>query len=87
MTATTAATTQPITMLRLPTVLQRRGRQKSAHHNDVREGLWTKPVKPGRRMSLWPESEVNQLLAAEIAGATAEQVKELVRRKRPGTPP
>lgn len=79
MTQTTTPV-QPISLLRLPAVLQRRGRQKSQHAEDVRDGVFTKPIKPSSRLALWPAHEVDQLVAAEVAGATPDQVRDLVKK-------
>ena len=69
-----------VTMLRNPAVLKRRGRGRSAHHDDIRAGLFVKPVLIGARSVATPDYEVDALIAARIAGATDDQVRALVRQ-------
>lgn len=45
----------------------------------IRVGLWTQPVKIGERSSGWPSEEVQAINAARIAGASDEQIRELVK--------
>lgn len=44
----------------------------------IRAGLWTTPVKIGERSSGWPSDEVTAINAARIAGASDDQIRELV---------
>ncbi|WP_342128528.1 helix-turn-helix transcriptional regulator [Hydrogenophaga sp. OTU3427] len=46
----------------------------------IRVGLWTQPVKIGERSSGWPDDEVKAINAARIAGASDEQIRELVKQ-------
>ncbi len=46
----------------------------------IRDGLWTQPVKIGERSSGWPDDEVKAINAARIAGASDEQIRELVKQ-------
>lgn len=46
----------------------------------IRDGLWTQPVKIGERSSGWPSEEVTAINAARIAGASDEQIRELVKQ-------
>lgn len=63
---------------RLPTVLRERGRSRSAHYLDIKNGLFTRPVSIGARAVGWPEHEVAALNAARIAGKTDAQIRALV---------
>jgi predicted DNA-binding transcriptional regulator AlpA len=63
--------------LRLPTVLERTAKSRSVFFREVGAGLYTPPVKIGRN-SFWPRHEINTLMAAEMNGATQEQMKRLV---------
>lgn len=66
------------TILRLPSVLRERGRSRSAHYQDIQQGLFTPPVQIGLRAVGWPSSEVMTLNAARIAGKNDEEIRTLV---------
>jgi prophage regulatory protein len=66
------------TILRLPAVLKRRGRSRSAHYADIKAGLFVKPVKLGLRASGTPDDEVEALVAATIAGKSEAEIRALV---------
>jgi len=78
MTQTAIPASQPIHLLRLPAVLERRGCRESQHHDDVRDGLFVKPIKRGPRLSLYPDFEVDAIVRAEIAGRTPAEIRQLV---------
>ena len=65
---------------RLNQVLKTRGRKRSAHLADVKDGLWTEPVKIGARAVAWPEHENERLKAAQLAGASQDEMRELVKQ-------
>jgi len=67
-------------ILRLPAVLRKRGRSRSAHYLDIQEGLFTPPVSIGSRAVGWPEHEVDTINAARIAGKTDSEIRMLVRK-------
>lgn len=67
-----------IVNLRLPQVLQARGRSRSSHYADVADGLFTTPVKVGPRASAWPDYEVDALVRARIAGKNDGEIRVLV---------
>lgn len=69
----------PIIILRLPAVLKRRGRSRSSHYQDVKEGLYVKPVLIGLRAAGTPDHEVDTLNAARIAGKSDNEMRELVK--------
>lgn len=66
-------------MMRLPIVLQERGRSRSAHYLDIQQGVCTKPVSLGARSVGWPAAEIAALNAARIAGKSDDEIRELVR--------
>jgi len=66
------------TILRLPAVLKERGRSRSAHYQDIQQGLFTHPVQIGFRAVGWPENEVFVLNAARIAGKSNDEIRQLV---------
>ena len=69
---------QAVTMLRIPAVLERRGRSRSSHYADIKAGLFVKPVLIGLRATGTPDYEVDALIAARIAGKTDEEIRVLV---------
>lgn len=69
-----------ITLQRLPQVLAARGIGRSQHYQDVRDGLWTSPVRMGSQCSAWPAHETEALNAARVAGLSDERIRELVQQ-------
>ena len=67
-----------ITFLRKPAVRKRSGCSDSTLYLKISQGLWTKAVALGPRMSGWPDSEVDALLAALMAGKTEADIRALV---------
>lgn len=66
-------------ILRIDGVLGKTGqRSKSAIYCAARGGLFTKPVKIGAQITGWPDYEVETIVAAQVAGQTKEQIRELV---------
>lgn len=65
-------------ILRLPIVLRKRGRSRSAHYLDIQQGLFTRPVQIGLRAVGWPDNEVDSLNEARIAGKSEGEIRELV---------
>jgi prophage regulatory protein len=76
--ASTRTETKPLRILRINEVLQRQGLPKSTFYEKVKMQLMTPPVSLGARSVGWPEHEVDELNRALIAGASVEQVKQLV---------
>lgn len=66
--------------LKLPPALDLRGKCRTQHFDDVRAGVWTRPVKHSYRDAVWPEVECRVLNKAEIAGKSPDQVKAIVKR-------
>lgn len=66
-------------ILRLPAVLQARGRSRSTHYLDIQQGLFTRPISLGARSVGWPENEVAALNEARIAGKGEAEIRSLVR--------
>jgi prophage regulatory protein len=67
-------------MLKLREVLGRRARGVTSHYKDIQHGLFTKPVKTSVKSSAWPESEVEVLVRARIAGKTDDEIRLLVEK-------
>jgi prophage regulatory protein len=55
-------------------------RSTASIYNNINSGLWTKPVRIGQRSVGWPSDEVIAVNKARVAGATDEQLRELVSR-------
>jgi len=65
-------------IVKLPAVLDQRARSSSAHYRDIQNGLFTKPVNLGQRAVGWPIDEVNILTAAQVAGLSEDEIRNLV---------
>ena len=68
-----------VRILRLPDVLERRGKSRTQHYNDVAAGLFTPPVKLSVRAAGWPDTETDALVRATIAGKSQSEIRQLVR--------
>lgn len=55
-------------------------RSTASIYNNINAGLWTKPVRTGQRSVGWPSDEVVAVNKARVAGATDEQLRQLVIR-------
>jgi prophage regulatory protein len=55
-------------------------RSTASIYNNINAGLWTKPVRIGQRSVGWPSDEVVAVNKARVAGATDEQLRQLVIR-------
>jgi prophage regulatory protein len=63
---------------RLPDVLTKFGVSRSHVYQQVKDGLFVKPIRLGKRAVGWPSNEIDTLLSARIAGHTNDQIKSLV---------
>lgn len=70
----------PAKLLRLPQVLPFYGTAKTQLHNDIKDGLMTRPVKLSSRLALWPEHELAAVNSARIAGKSPDEIRALVRQ-------
>ena len=68
----------PHVILRLPAVLQRRGKSRSSHYADVKAGRFVPPVKLSIRARGTPDDEVDALVAATIADKSDDEIRALV---------
>jgi prophage regulatory protein len=59
-------------------VTRRRNRSRSSTYVDIQEGRLTPPVRTGKKGSAWPDYEIDQLIAADIAGASEVEIRALV---------
>lgn len=53
-------------------------RSKSSIHDRISKGLFVPPIRPGERPARFPESEVEAIVEAEIAGENDESIRALV---------
>ena len=65
-------------LLRIPRVKAAFGCCKATVYNWIKDGLFTPPVRVGKRMSVWPENEVNAIVAARILGKSDDIIRALV---------
>lgn len=65
-------------ILRLPEVKTKTGLSRSTLYLRIQQRLMTKPISLGGRAVGWPESEIDQILEAQIAGKANEEVFQLV---------
>jgi prophage regulatory protein len=70
---------QDTTLLRLETVISRRGRSRAQLYVDIKRETMTPPVRLGDKLSAWPAHEIDALNRAEIAGSTKDELRALVR--------
>ena len=64
--------------LRPKTVLERYGYTRSQFYAAQQDGTFVRSVKIGKRAAVIPEGEAEVLAAARVAGASTEQIKQLV---------
>ena len=67
-----------IVIERLGDTTRKRGIRKSSHYNDIKLGLFTKPVHIGARAVGWPAHETEAINAARLAGKSDEDIRTLV---------
>lgn len=70
--------TNDLRLDRLPAVLEQRGDSRTQLYLDIQRATWTPPAHLGRA-SVWPHHECQALVRARVAGATDDQLRELVR--------
>ena len=68
-----------IRMLRRRKMLDRFGIANTCLQDRISNGLIPPPVSLGGRAVAWPEHEIDQVLAAFVAGRTPDQIKTLVK--------
>jgi prophage regulatory protein len=67
-------------ILRMQAVLTETGHRSHASiYNAIRDGLFTRQVRIGRRSVGWPSEEVKAIVAAQIAGVPEEGIRCLVK--------
>jgi prophage regulatory protein len=67
-------------LIREPAVRQALGlRGVRSTYDQISSGLLPRPVSIGLRAKGWPISEIETIVAARVAGASTEEVRELVK--------
>ncbi len=67
-----------LTILRRKQVEMRTGNPRSTLYDKISKGLFTKPISLGKRSKGWPDYDVDELVAASIAGKSEEEIRQLV---------
>ena len=67
-----------IVLLDLNETLRRRRKSRAAHYRDQKQRLFPQGVKVGKRAVAWPAHEVDEILAAQLAGVTDDELRILV---------
>ena len=67
-----------IVLLDLNETLRRRRKSRAAHYRDQKQRLFPQGVKVGKRAVAWPAHEVDEILAAQLAGVTDDELRRLV---------
>ena len=66
-------------ILRLPAVLNQTGyRSPASIYKAVRDGIFPRQVRIGARSVGWPDDEVDEINKARVAGASDQQLRDLV---------
>ena len=70
----------PYNILRPREAARRRASSLSKVYEDIRNGLWPEFVALGPRLRGQPDYEVDELIAARIAGKNDDEIRLLVQR-------
>ena len=77
--ATAIAANNPVSLLRVATVLGQTGLTRAALYQRISQGKFVRPVKAcGPYRAAWPSDEVQEIIRAHIRGADEPQIAELV---------
>jgi prophage regulatory protein len=66
-------------LFRLPKVLDEMGLSRASLYQRIQDGLFPEPVRPSRRMSVWPSYEVQAVIDAMVAGKTETSLRKIVK--------
>jgi prophage regulatory protein len=67
-------------LLPTPEILDRHLFGPSTLYQQIRDGVFTPPVRVGAKKSAWPEEESDAILRARIAGCTDEELRAIVQK-------
>ena len=65
-------------LLRRKTVEEATGKSRTTIYRDIQNGMFVKPVNIGGDRVAWPNTEVEAINKARIAGKSDEEIKKLV---------
>ena len=65
-------------LIKLPAVLARTAYGRTTLYKQIEEGLMPPPVKLSENTIAFPESEINAIISARIAGKTPDEIRQLV---------
>lgn len=57
---------------------EKTGQSKAKNRRDIQHGLLPPSIRYGLRNTVWPEHEIDAVMAARIAGKTEEEICNLV---------
>lgn len=64
--------------LRRQQLIRKMGTSVSSGYRHIAQGLLPPPVKCGQNIAVWPEHEIDAVIAARIAAKTEDEIRELV---------
>lgn len=68
------------TILRLPSVKTQTGLPASTIYAHMAKGLFPRPIHLSERTSAWPQSEIDAINKARIAGKSDDEIRALVKQ-------
>ena len=57
-----------VRLVRLTEVIDTTGRSRSSIYSDIKEGVFPKPIKIGKRAVAWPSEDITKWIADRING-------------------
>ncbi len=73
-------TCSPVPLDRFPATAAALAKSRAGLYAAIKSGLFVKPVRVGKRAVAFPRHETAAIVSARIAGATDEELRELVSR-------
>lgn len=65
-------------LLKKPEIFARHRFHNTTLYQQIRDGLFTPPVRMGANSSAWPEHESDAILRARVAGCSDDKIRDLV---------
>ena len=69
---------QPVSLLRMPRVIERTGKSRGAIYADIAEGTFPAPVKIGARAVAWPSNAIDRWIEGVMQGSSHDAVDRLL---------